>query len=467
MKISNFGNIVKDSKKNYLKENYLSSEYEWGFELEGCIKSSLSWDLVCNYEFLEPLICDYEEQYKEGNISKETYEVCEKLYNALMEDKPTEEIMKYLNDDNFNDEIWDITSFDLRNLQNGLIHSEYEEVHDLIYEVFKKYITNGNYGKMSDDGSIKEDEEYDYTFEYATPHMPFKPSVIEDMIKFFKELDKTNFYVNDTCGFHIHLSYPDINKNDLIWVLCCLALDVNKLNLISYLERSGIKLFNNVNDENQYSSIEMMEFINEEIKQKDWVELGFTLQKAKEGVFRIHPQGTLEWRGPRNFLTSSEKKLDVKNLYDLFKNLYKLTQFISSCLNKKFIEYDGKKIFRNEILQNVLSQPAGIATNKFNSPIDKKTFGKYSEFYIEAMRNGFNEEYLREYLTDIKKIIGFVNYLKLLIAEKDNKNKPIMGNLTFEKLYNYFNKLKKKNLLYPYKEQILDCLEINDPLEYK
>ena len=42
-----------------------------------------------------------------------------------------------------------------------------------------------------------------------------------------------------------------------------------------------------------------------------------------------------------------------------------------------------------------------------------------------------------------------------------------MNNLTFEKMYDYFNKLTKKNILYPYKNQILDTLEINDPLEYE
>lgn len=60
----------------------------------------------------------------------------------------------------------------------------------------------------------------------------------------------------------------------------------------------------------------------------------------------------------------------------------------------------------------------------------------------------------------------FVNKLKEKIAEKGYNLKPTMNNLTFEKMYNYFNKLTKKNILYPYKKQILDTLEINDPIEY-
>ena len=32
MKLNNFGNIFKKSEKKYLEENYLASEYTWGFE---------------------------------------------------------------------------------------------------------------------------------------------------------------------------------------------------------------------------------------------------------------------------------------------------------------------------------------------------------------------------------------------------------------------------------------------------
>lgn len=460
MRISNFGNIAKSSKKDFLKENYLSSEYEWGFELEGCVNSSLSYDSITTYEFLENLIYDYEEQYKNGDISKETYEICQKLYDATMNNADSQYILELLNNDSFKDEIWDYTTFNLTDRTNGLSHSEFEKVYDLIFKTFQKYISDGNWGKMTNDDSIKPDYEFDYTFEFATPHMPFKPSVIEDMIKFFKELDKTEFYVNDTCGFHIHLSYPNINKNDLIWVLCCLATNEKVVNMISYLEHSGIRLFKTGND--NYGTIDVINFIKNEIEEEDWFELGETLARDKQTLFRIHPQGTLEWRGPRNFLSSNEDKLNVENLYDLFKNLYRLTQFISSCLNKKFFEYNGKKYERKDVLKNILSQVGGIATNKFKISMENY----YEELIDEVIRNGFNEDFLRSYLKDNKKILMFVNKLKEKIAEKGYNYKSILDNLTFDKIYNYFNKLTKKNILYPYKKQILDTLEINDPMEY-
>ena len=43
---------------------------------------------------------------------------------------------------------------------------------------FKKYISNGNWSKMTSDGSLEPNNENDYAFEYNTPAMPFKPSVI-------------------------------------------------------------------------------------------------------------------------------------------------------------------------------------------------------------------------------------------------------------------------------------------------
>lgn len=455
MRISNFGNIVKSSKKDFLKENYLSSEYEWGFELEGCVHSSLSYDSITTYEFLESLFYDYEDQYKNGDISKETYEVCQKLYDATMNNADSQYILELLGNDSFRDEIWDYTTFDLTDRTNGLSHSEFEEVHDLIYETFQKYISNGNWGKMTDDGSIKPDHEFDYTFEYATPHMPFKPSVIEDMIKFFKELDKTEFYVNDTCGFHIHLSYPDINKNDLIWVLCCLAMDKDSLNLISYLENSGIQLFTTGNE--SYGSMDVMNHIKEELEEKNWDVLGYSLARDKQTLFRIHPQGTLEWRGPRNFLTDISNKLNVKNLYDLFKNLYRLTQFISNTLNQKYIIIDNEKILKNDLLKNILIQPSGIATNKFKISMESY----YEELIKEFIQSNFDEKVLRKYLKNNNKILLFVNKLKEKIAEKGYNNKPVFDRIKFNRMMYYFDRITEDKILYPYKKELYDCLKYN------
>ena len=106
----------------------------------------------------------------------------------------------------------------------------------------------------------------------------------------------------------------------------------------------------------------------------------------KMTVFRIHPQGTLEWRGPRNFLNEEGDNLDLQNLYDLFKNLYKLTQFISNSLNKKFIEINGEMISKQEIMKNILSQPKGISVLKLNSDVEKKTWDKYSKIYSELLK---------------------------------------------------------------------------------
>ena len=123
---------------------------------------------------------------------------------------------------------------------------------------------------------------------------------------------------------------------------------------------------------------------------------------------------------------------------------------------------NGDGTVLRKVLKNILSQVGGIATNKFK--ISSENY--YEELINEVIRNGFNEEFLRSYLKDNNKLFMFINKLKEKIAEKGYNLKPIMNNLTFEKMYNYFNKLTKKNILYPYKKQILDTLEINDPIEY-
>ena len=88
MRISNFGNIVKDSKKDFLKENYLSSEYEWGFELEGCVHNSLTYDqILMNDDFIEFYLDDIDEKNYNGDISDEAYECAKKIIKAIKKGK--------------------------------------------------------------------------------------------------------------------------------------------------------------------------------------------------------------------------------------------------------------------------------------------------------------------------------------------------------------------------------------------
>ena len=232
MKISNFGNIVKNSKKDYLKENYLASEYTWGFELEGFVHNNLTYDDVLFDDIgLIKDIIDIDELKKKnynGDISDEALECAEEIMSAYDNGESFDSVKVCFDNENFMHEVFNYHDIDLSDRYNYMA-PDFNQVEDILYDTFKKYISNGNYAKMTGDGSLEPNSPNDYIFEYNTPAMPFKPSVINDVIHMFAELENTEFYINDTCGLHIHLSYPNIKKEDLIWVLCCLALDENYL----------------------------------------------------------------------------------------------------------------------------------------------------------------------------------------------------------------------------------------------
>lgn len=450
MKISNFGNIIKKSKKKYLEENYLSSEYTWGFELEGFVRNSLTLDdFLMDSSFSEFYLDDIDEKNYNGDISDEAYECAKKIKEAIDNHESFDDVKEYFDNERFMNEIYNYHDIDLSD-RTSFPDSDFQQVDDILYDTFKKYISEGNWSKMTGDGSLEADYDNDYAFEYNTPAMPFTPSVINDVIHMFAELENTGFYINDTCGFHIHLSYPNIKRDDLIWVLCCLAMDEDALNKISYLENSGIKLFKEGKAE--YGTIDTMKDLKHFLETKNWAYVSEALSVEKMTVFRIHPQGTLEWRGPRNFLNEEGDNLDLQNLYDLFKNLYKLTQFISNSLNKKFIEINGEMISKQEVMKNILSQPKGISVLKLNSDVEKKTWDKYSKIYSELLKNKFDENYLKKYLNKPGKVIEFINWLKVRLSEY-----PRRSELNW--LFEYFKTLKEDRILYPYAYELMDCIE--------
>ena len=450
MKISNFGNIIKKSKKKYLEENYLSSEYTWGFELEGFVRNSLTLDdFLMDSSFSEFYLDDIDEKNYNGDISDEAYECAKKIKEAIDNHESFDDVKEYFDNECFMNEIYNYHDIDLSD-RTSFPDSDFQIVDDILYDTFKKYISEGNWSKMTGDGSLEADYENDYAFEYNTPAMPFTPSVINDVIHMFAELENTGFYINDTCGFHIHLSYPNIKRDDLIWVLCCLAMDEDALNKISYLENSGIKLFKE--GKGEYGTIDVIKDLRHFLETKNWEYVSEALSVEKMTLFRIHPQGTLEWRGPRNFLNEEGDNINYENLYDLFKNLYRLTQFISNSLNKKFIEINGEKISKQEVMKNILSQPKGISVLKLNSDVEKKTWDKYSKIYSELLKNKFDENYLKKYLNKPGKVIEFINWLKVRLSEY-----PRRSELNW--LFEYFKTLKEDRILYPYAYELMDCIE--------
>ena len=214
-------------------------------------------------------------------------------------------------------------------------------------------------GTIENDSSLGTSNDDEWTFEYSSPKIPFNPANIKKLYKMLTDLDKLDIYTNRSCGFHIHFSYPDITRNDIAWIVCCIAIDEKLKNDLFILDAgtSEITLF-----DSEYASIDFLGRIKKSIEDENFSTLSILLSNEKKRVLRIHPQGTLEWRGPRGFLNANDPsiiKLMIQKIYNFVLKLSKLSQ-----VNP--YKYDDLEINKKELISNL-----NISSTKFNSDIEK------------------------------------------------------------------------------------------------
>lgn len=84
-------------------------------------------------------------------------------------------------------------------------------------------------GKMERDGSVKPSSKFGgFSFEYPSGIFEFNLKEMKRILNIlYEELPKLNVYTNRTCGFHTHFSNNKLDKNDVVWLLCCISLDEN------------------------------------------------------------------------------------------------------------------------------------------------------------------------------------------------------------------------------------------------
>lgn len=184
------------------------------------------------------------------------------------------------------------------------------------------------------DGSLEPYENEDYAFEWATPTMQFTPTNIKKSIEGLDALIDNGYYTNKTCGFHVHLSFPNISDMDTIWILSHLSIDSEIFyRLINF---DGLEFF-----DEHYADINFIKDIGDAIYNEDYEELKRSFNTDKYRAFHIHPQGTIEWRGPRNFLND----YDIDTVKEFFKLLYDFVRWISKTIVKKDINGMSKDTY--------------------------------------------------------------------------------------------------------------------------
>ena len=204
---------------------------------------------------------------------------------------------------------------------DGWIERKIEKtLNDLFNKHFPdKAVIGDKNSKLQHDGSVFSTKRGndDIAFEWASPVMKVSPENFQNVIKFLKDLPKLKIYTNTTCGFHHHVGWKGCTERDMIWVYFNLAMDKDFIEKLETMETNNgtVDLFNT-----RYAGTDVFETIRKAIEEDDYSEALNICTDAKYRLFRIHPYGTLEWRGPRDFMNDYEIR-SIKAFYLKFNEL--------------------------------------------------------------------------------------------------------------------------------------------------
>ena len=79
-------------------------------------------------------------------------------------------------------------------------------------------------------------------FEYVSPIIPFIPKNINKMVNFLKKLKDIGVVTNEKCGFHTHISYPEMTREDVAWLLYCVANDSDLFTEVTEMDEGEYKI---------------------------------------------------------------------------------------------------------------------------------------------------------------------------------------------------------------------------------
>lgn len=231
-------------------------------------------------------------------------------------------------------------------------------------------------GKIESDGSLcPSPEKGGWTFEYGSPIIDFNPTNINKIYHFLKKVPELQIYTNETCSFHTHMSFKDLDKINGAWVMCCLAIDEEMQEILRHLKTkdSDIDFFHT-----HWAKTRLFDNIKEYLINHDYNEISRLLDSTdKYNLVRVHPAGTLEWRGPRNFLNNS----DIEAIHGYILKLYKVIVKLSQIVNAQTYSGSGITINRKEIESQV------TITRDFKSPAQVKKDSKINSLSTAIQKN--------------------------------------------------------------------------------
>jgi hypothetical protein len=176
------------------------------------------------------------------------------------------------------------------------------------------------------DTTIYPDKREDATFELKSSILPVDPGTFQKVSNWlYKIMQEYDFYINDSCGFHIHISWPNISPVDIYWVTCHIALDQKLFDKMIKFQEVAFESTGMANADFMRNIRAVFETQN---KDNIWPVLIKNYSGDKMRNIRNHPQGTFEWRGPRQFIYPG----DIDTIKKMFTLTYSLIQDINRIL---------------------------------------------------------------------------------------------------------------------------------------
>lgn len=243
---------------------------------------------------------------------------------------------------------------------------------------------------MDVDSSINPSKRSGIGFEFKSPVINVTPDNLKKLIKFLTLLQEWKVETNKSCGFHIHFSFPNFSAEDAAWILVNIAGN-NK-----YLET--LYAFKNINFiSKEYANNKTIGKIRHFIKQNILSEIIALLTDEKYSIVRLHPQGTIEWRGPRNFLN------DIDVIKDFVISLWSFVKMLNNCLSSTSVENITKKDFikafkntNSNVYKVYQKLPKGFSESQDLSILNDVFKNnrwlrncKYSDLYVLEHSNGY------------------------------------------------------------------------------
>lgn len=306
-----------------LDEKLLPSDFTFGFELEAYV--------YCKYikidktnDMWEPLV-EFFSRTKHNQLLLAPYSI-EELKNAkTIEDLIDMNVFDLIDDPAYKEE-----------LCRG--NNVYEAAKSLLN--IEKYFPEGSkWIKIPSKGFTEDGSLNEMSFEWRSPVMTLTPESIAHTITFLKHMKSTGVYTDDSCGFHTHISFNGITDDDAKWIILNLAMDKEEQKKIKELKMyNGDDDYEPISFVDYYAKTDYLTSIKSYFVKEDFNGLSNILDDTKYRNVRIHPQGTLEWRGPRDFLNED---YDDEYIKSFFLSLYDFISWMRKVLDNKTLgNYD-------------------------------------------------------------------------------------------------------------------------------